>query len=308
MINQAPGFHAQTWQQACYQLQQHGTEYVLATIIGAAGSTPRAAGTKMVITAENIYDTLGGGHLEFVVMQKARELLANAERGEAQSQQLIEHFPLAASLGQCCGGSATVLFELQLEQGMALDVYGAGHVAHALMAIVKDLPLRIRWIDARQSLFPAETPANIQCCIDEDPTVWVASAAANSASLILTHNHQLDFALTEAILKRGDACWLGVIGSDTKAQRFRQRLLAKGFSQSEVASMQSPVGLEAVSGKLPMEVAVSIAGALIQVYQSQQAPAIDHKKRAGLQWKQMQTWLSNTAETESSGTEKYIAE
>ena len=291
-INQIQGFHAQTWQQACYQLQQQGQDYVMATMIGVAGSTPRAAGSKMVISAEDIFDTVGGCHLEFVIIQKARELLALAAQGQVPDQQLMEHFPLAASLGQCCGGSATVLFELQVEQAMPLDVYGAGHVAHALMQILQDLPLRIRWIDSRADLFPAQSMKNIRYCVDEEPCELVRSAAKQSAFLILTHNHQLDFALTEAILKRGDARWLGVIGSDTKAKRFRQRLAAKGFSAADMAFMQSPVGLEAVSGKLPMEVAVSMAGAIINEYQRSATHAPGTKKRQGLQWKDMKCLLS----------------
>ncbi|MFP5304158.1 XdhC family protein, partial [Cobetia sp. SIMBA_158] len=68
--------------------------------------------------------------------------------------------------------------------------------------------------------------------------------------LILTHNHQLDFALTQAIIKRADANWLGVIGSDTKAKRFKQRLAHRNFTTEQINQMTCPVGLENVTGKL----------------------------------------------------------
>ena len=94
------GFHTQNWAQAINEHEQSGTNYVIATVLGTNGSTPRGTGSKMVISGEHIYDTLGGGHLEYVVIEKARELLA---KGEAA--QVIEQFNLGANLGQCCGGS-----------------------------------------------------------------------------------------------------------------------------------------------------------------------------------------------------------
>lgn len=278
------GFHSQTWSQAIVEHEQQGVDYVIATVLGTTGSTPRATGTKMIISAEHIYDTLGGGHLEYVVIEKSRQLLK-----EGQRTQTIENFQLAANLGQCCGGSAVVMFEAMVCQKMKLDIYGAGHVGQALVSILAQLPIAIRWIDERADVFPEHTPANVVKVIDEDPTAIAKSASPNSAFLILTHSHQLDFDLTEAILKRNDALWLGVIGSVTKAKRFKHRLNHRGYHSSQVEKMTSPVGLDAVSGKLPMEVAVSIAGQLINLYQSQ---TNESQKNQGAQWKTIKNVLT----------------
>ncbi|MBQ4832924.1 xanthine dehydrogenase accessory protein XdhC [Pseudoalteromonas sp. MMG010] len=286
-LNQSfQGFHTQNWAQAIYDHEQSGTHYVIATVLGTNGSTPRASGTKMVISAEHIYDTLGGGHLEYKVIEKARELLA----GE-QATQVIEQFNLSASLGQCCGGVATVMLECMQCQRFSLDIYGAGHVAHALITILAQLPIRIRWIDSRSDVFPESLPSNVTKIVDEEPTQQVALAPKNGHFLILTHNHQLDFALTQTILKQGDANWLGVIGSDAKAQRFKQRLAHRQFNEQQIATMHCPVGLENVTGKLPMEVAVSVSGQIISLYQAQQPPA---PKRQGLQWRTLKNALINT--------------
>lgn len=281
-LNRSQGFHAHNWSDACAELDKSSTAYVLVTLLGSAGSTPRSAGTKMVVTAEDIYDTIGGGHLEFAVIQKARTLLA-----ENRSEQKIEHFPLGASLGQCCGGSTTVLMEAIVSDALALDVYGAGHVAHALMQILSALPVSVRWIDARAELFPETLPANVTKVVNEFPQDEVKKAKAGSASLVLTHNHQLDFDIVEAVLRRDAFGWLGLIGSDTKAKRFQTRLQSKGLDDALIARLQSPVGLAAVPGKKPMEVAVSIAGEIIALYHREKPQATGAHKREGLQWQQM---------------------
>ncbi|REL32326.1 xanthine dehydrogenase accessory protein XdhC [Thalassotalea euphylliae] len=323
-LNQSfQGFHHQSWSEAIAEQNRLGNDYVIATVLGTSGSTPRASGSKMVITGEQIYDTLGGGHLEFKVIEKARQLLAQGE-----AVQVAEQFHLGANLGQCCGGATVIMFEVMMSQHMNLDIYGAGHVAQALVNVLAHLPIRIRWIDSRAEVFPQQLPANVTKIVDEEPVEQAKRARANTAYLILTHNHQLDFALTEAILKRDDVRWLGVIGSDTKAKRFQYRLGHRGFSEQQIASMQCPVGIDNVSGKLPMEVAVSIAGQLIGLYQQksqeqsqqkgqqqdqqkseskdQQTPINNKsKKRNGLQWQELTaSFATSQSSAKKSNAEK----
>lgn len=339
-LNQSfQGFHQQTWSEAIAEQNRLGNDYVIATVLGTSGSTPRASGSKMVITGEQIYDTLGGGHLEFKVIEKARQLLLQGE-----SMQVAEQFHLGANLGQCCGGATVIMFEVMLSQHMSLDIYGAGHVAQALVNVLAHLPIRIRWIDSRAEVFPQQLPANVIKVVDEEPVEQAKRARANTAYLILTHNHQLDFALTEAILKRDDVRWLGVIGSNTKAKRFQYRLGHRGFNEQQIANMHCPVGINNVSGKLPMEVAVSIAGQLIGLYQQkkqqksqqenqqesqqqslaqsvqqheskeQQTPIKKKtKKRNGLQWQELTASLANSPSNskkssayKNSATEKQV--
>lgn len=278
-----------SWTKACEQLAERGEAYVLVTVIADSGSTPRAAGTKMVIGGDQCYDTIGGGHLEFKVIERARSLLL-----QPQPQQLIEHFPLAASLGQCCGGSATVLLESFTETGLKLLLFGAGHVSRALVDILAGLPIRVSWIDNREELTPALLSDNTSYCYNDDPVHVVQTMTAGSTVLIMTHNHHLDYQLVEAALQHDHCRWLGVIGSNTKAQRFRQRLQNRGFSNSDIARMHCPVGVPQVSGKRPMEVAVSIAAQLIALYQTapssgSQSSNSDNKRQ--LSWRQIKQLL-----------------
>jgi len=268
---------SQHWYEAVTKCEQQGKAYVLATVMGAAGSVPRDQGSKMVITDDSQYDTLGGGHLEYKVVQHARELLAGQTTGN-----YVEHFPLGASLGQCCGGSVSVLFESFAVKGLNLTVFGAGHVAKALMTILSQLPGKIRWVDSRQDMFTGSEYSNIESICIDNPVDMIADLPENSQVLILTHNHQLDFELVERALKRHDFSYVGCIGSQTKAQRFQMRLQHRGFSDVDIANMICPVGDMSISGKLPMEVAVSISSQLIKHLEQFK---VQHTKKQGVSWK-----------------------
>jgi xanthine dehydrogenase accessory factor len=276
----------QRWYDALHQCQNQGQSYVLVTLLAAAGSTPRDAGTKMIVCSDDSYDTIGGGHLEYQVIAQARALLAKAKQ-----TQHIEHYPLASKLGQCCGGATNVLFEVMIEHSQHLAIYGAGHVAMALVPILSQLPLQISWVDERSELFEQDGQGalranNVHPLVIDSPADTISNLPANSWVLIMTHNHQLDFDLVCAALKREDIDYVGMIGSDTKARRFQTRLSHRGFSVEQIARLISPVGLTEIGGKKPIEVAVSIAGQLITRLQvedhstkQQQKAAWQHSKQ-----------------------------
>lgn len=282
-----------TWFDALHLCQQQGRQYVLVTLLASAGSTPRNEGTKMLVCEDCTYDTIGGGNLEYVVIQRARELLIQARQDKLQQNgrnlQKIEHFTLSSKLAQCCGGATNVLFEVFVSHTQHLAIYGAGHVAQALIPIVAQLPLQIQWIDQRQAIFDqamahmAELPANVKCMVSDQEADTVADLPANSWILIMTHNHQLDFDLVSAALKRPDCAYVGMIGSATKARRFCTRLAHRGVDQANIARLISPVGLLSVPGKEPINVAVSIVAQLMQKLSPVPEP----------QAKQKQKWQTN---------------
>ncbi|MCY1328463.1 xanthine dehydrogenase accessory protein XdhC [compost metagenome] len=265
-----------TWMDAIARLRDSAEPYVLVTVIGVQGSTPRESGSKMLVTAERSYDSIGGGHLEFAAIEHARRLLLDGR--DAQS---LEHFPLGPRLGQCCGGRASLLFECFAMRGPEVLLFGAGHVGRALAPLLAGLPLRLRWIDSRADEFPAQIPEGVQVQVLDEPVEAVEDAAPGSYFLVMTHNHPLDYALAEAVLKRGDAGYLGMIGSQTKARRFRMRLEQRGYPAEAIASLHCPIGLAEVPGKRPLEVAISIAGQVIAHYHAAVPQA---ETRAGVQW------------------------
>src|SRR6266567_304726 len=94
------------WVEELQRLHREGTTAVLVTVASIKGSAPREPGAKMIVTAGEMYGTIGGGHLEHKAIAIARDqLAAGAAGGE------LQRFPLGASLGQCCGGLVNLLFE-----------------------------------------------------------------------------------------------------------------------------------------------------------------------------------------------------
>ena len=250
-----------SWISALADLQDKGEACVLVTIIEERGSTPRNAGSKMVVTAERIFETIGGGHLEYKAMQMAREML------ESRSQDTrLERFSLGASLGQCCGGATVLLFEPMGQPQAQIAVFGAGHVGRALVPLLASLPCKVRWIDSRENEFPEQIPANVQKIVNDEVVDEVENMPPGSYYIVMTHNHQLDLELTAAILQRGDFAYYGLIGSRTKRVKFEHRLRERGFEEPLMARMRCPMGLPEVKGKLPVEIAVSIAGEVIATY------------------------------------------
>ncbi|WP_263262983.1 xanthine dehydrogenase accessory protein XdhC [Pseudomonas sp. RIT-PI-S] len=249
------------WIGALARLHAAGEACVLVTLIEERGSTPRNAGAKMVVTANAAFDTIGGGNLEFKALGIARELLADGSR-----QSRLERFSLGASLGQCCGGAAVVLFEPLGQPQAHITVFGAGHVGRALVPLLASLPCRVRWVDARAEEFPTALPPGVEAIVNDDPVEEVERLRPGSYCLVMTHDHQLDLLLSEAILRRDDVHWFGLIGSRTKRARFEHRLRDRGVPPEALLRMRCPVGLAPVKGKLPIEIAVSIAAEIISIY------------------------------------------
>jgi xanthine dehydrogenase accessory factor len=95
------------WQDELRAALARGERAVLVAVAGVAGSTPRESGATMVVLRERSAGTIGGGHLEYEAMRLAREALAG---GAPVPAHWLVRFPLAARLGQCCGGVATLAF------------------------------------------------------------------------------------------------------------------------------------------------------------------------------------------------------
>ncbi|WP_236207928.1 xanthine dehydrogenase accessory protein XdhC [Pseudomonas tohonis] len=266
-----------SWISALAELQQRGDACVLVTIIEERGSTPRNSGSKMVVSDDRIYETIGGGHLEFKAMEIAREML----RSRSQDTRL-ERFSLGASLGQCCGGATVLLFEPMGQPQAHIALFGAGHVGRALAPLLASLPCKVRWIDSRENEFPASIPTGVEKVVNDEVVDEVERMPAGSYFIVMTHNHQLDLELTAAILKRNDFAYYGLIGSKTKRVKFEHRLRDRGFAPETVQRMRCPMGIAEVKGKLPAEIAISIAGEIIATYNAtfgQKEEGQDVKKR-----------------------------
>ncbi len=255
------------WREALLVWERAGIPHVLVTVIEALGSTPREAGTKMVVRADAQSGSIGGGNLEFQAAVIARRLL-----DEGQREPVTEKVLLGPDLGQCCGGGATLFFEPLGQPSLTVALFGAGHVGQALVRVLEGTGVRVLWIDPRPEVFPAALPQSVSAITAADPAAEVAFLPRGCHALIMTHSHDLDFAILEAILRRGGFASVGLIGSDTKWARFRRRLVDAGIPKETVASVICPIGIPGVGGKRPAEIAIATAARLLQ----QQPAVADH--------------------------------
>lgn len=246
----------------------------------AQGSTPREAGARMLVTADAIHGTIGGGRLEWAAIERARRLLAD---GESEASLAM---PLGPESGQCCGGrvrlairradgatlAALEAAERREAQGRpAVLLFGAGHVGREIARALAPLPLRIRWIDPRPGSFPEPLPAGIDALATERLVEQVREAPAAAAYLVLTHSHALDFEICAAALAREDAGYVGLIGSATKRARFERAFSALGLPRERVARLVCPIGGDAVRDKRPAVIAALVAAELLTVYARREA-------------------------------------
>ncbi|MEM6439991.1 MAG: xanthine dehydrogenase accessory protein XdhC [Pseudomonadota bacterium] len=144
-----------------------------------------------------------------------------------------------------------------------LWLWGAGHVGRAVVKVFEDLPFAIAWIDDAPERFPDAVPPHAERVITKTPARLAAHAPGDAAHLVMTYSHALDLEICHAVLRQGAFSRLGLIGSATKAARFRARLDALGHSDPAVSRLECPIGLrrdgEILGGKSPAEIAVSIA-------------------------------------------------
>jgi len=244
-----------------------GRPAMVVEVASAHGSVPRDPGTRMLVAHDDVQGTIGGGHLELNAITDAR-----AKFGQTFEQRIA----LGPSLGQCCGGALTLLYSPLDAAALArwpeepplftLQLYGAGHVGRAIVRLLDTLDCRVTWIDEREAQFPAEANApHIERLCTEPVDAEVAAAPPGCHYLVLTHSHDLDFALSLAILKRADFAWFGLIGSKTKRARFEHRLAERGISPALLARMTCPIGLPGIDSKAPEVVAVAVVAQLLQV-------------------------------------------
>jgi xanthine dehydrogenase accessory factor len=186
--------------------------------------------------------------------------------GSNLQADLLLRAPRATALPRVSGSIETraTLLERLDESLPTLWLYGAGHVGQALARIVAELPLRLTWIDTRAELFPALIPDSVQIVHAPDPLPSVAAAPPGTRFLVLTHSHALDYALCRTILERGDFASLGLIGSKSKAARFRSRLARDGVPAATIARLQCPIGAGGVASKWPAAIAVGVAFELLR--------------------------------------------
>lgn len=229
-----------------------GVRCVLATVIERHGSAPGTPGQKLLLAEDGAcVGTVGGGAVEREVLEALVKMLAardgHAERG----------FKLGPELGMCCGGQMKVLFE-PLDALVPCVIVGGGHVATAVAPMLARVGFAVTVVDAREEWGSEGRIPGVRMALGDYDDLEVDP---RGALLVMTHDHALDQRAIEWALKKGFA-YVGGVGSRAKAERTRQRLEAKGFSDADRARVRMPIGMD-IGARLPEEIAIAIAAELV---------------------------------------------
>ena len=258
------------WLRAVQQLRHDGQPGVLVTVIEVRGHAPREAGTKMVVSREYSWGSVGGGNLEATAVARAREMIsAGAAEPEIHEMRLNPHARTEHGR-QCCGGVVKLLLE-PLAVRPVVALFGVGHVGYELARILSRLPIQLLLIDSR-----AEQLDRVRLADVIDGTAEVAifhtllgeqvleQLPRGAHVLIMTHDHAEDYALCDAALRLNQPLGgIGLIGSAAKWTRFQAQLAAAGHSPEIIARITCPIGQPGITGKDPAVIAVAVASALL---------------------------------------------
>ncbi len=242
-------------------LERDGRAFVLVTLVEAIGSVPQDTGAKMLVSPAGLHSgTIGGGRVEAKALALAQELLAKNE-----AAPLFVAWTLKGDVGMTCGGNVKLYFEPHPAGGAAwtIAIFGAGHVAQALVPVLAPLPCRLVLFDSRPDWL-ARLPrfANFSVTQLADLAPAVDSLPADAFVICMTQGHATDRPILHRALTTRQFPFLGVIGSAAKAAVLRRELLAEGLAPALAEKFHCPIGLDFGTNH-PHEIALSIAAQLL---------------------------------------------
>ena len=191
------------------EAENQALDIALCIITKVDGSTPRKAGSKMLVYSNgNIFGSVGGGSLENKVITDALEIIT---RGDSSyfKYDLLKDF----SMG--CGGFVEIYIE-PLVKAKKLYIFGAGHIGKELALQANKIGFNVTLVDERDSIFENFDHKGVNKINKKhaiafkelvfDENVFIAS---------ITHKHAYDYEVVGFCAKQ-EFAYLGMIGSKRK--------------------------------------------------------------------------------------------
>jgi xanthine dehydrogenase accessory factor len=234
--------------------------FVMVTLVEVIGSSPQNAGSRMLVTQEGLYEgTIGGGKVEFKAINEAKALLEN----KSLTTSFVE-WNLKKDVGMSCGGIVKIYFEAFHSKTWKIAVFGAGHVANALIPLLLSLDCQIQCIDPRQ-VWLNKLPRSHKLSLihTEEMASQVKHLHPQTFVLLMTMGHGTDLPILLEILRTKQFPYLGVIGSRAKAARIKKEIEEANLPPSCKEAFYCPIGLD-LGNNHPQEIAISVTAQLIQ--------------------------------------------
>ena len=243
------------------QIKTSGKRAAICIIVATKGSSPRKAGSKMIVFEDRSIDgTIGGGSLEMKVMEDVPDVIKSGIPKKI-------NYDLEDDLGMHCGGYAEVYIEPILPDEQ-LYIFGAGHVGKALAELASQFAFDIILIDPREEIIKGFGGKSYK--IIQQDFVNAAndlSFGGNAYIVITTPKHKYDEDVL-AVCAKKPAAYVGMIGSKNKVALAKKRFLDENIlTQDEIDRVDMPIGIK-FNAQTPEEIAVSILAKLIDVKNS----------------------------------------
>ena len=255
---------------------------IKAKIINVKGSSPNKINDFMLVAPKDIFGTIGGGNLEYLVIEESKLMLKN------KSKRKKLNIPLGPGIGQCCGGYVEIILTLHKNTDAAMKdekvndsfkedlyIFGAGHIGQALIETIGNLNFTTYLIDSREEYLKLSVKKDVNYLLSKEPWKVVNKLKDNAYYVVLTHSHEYDLKILNEILTK-KFTFVGLIGSTTKKKRFFKRLTENGHDKNIIKKIECPIGVDIGNSKDPNEIAFSIITRLI--YLKNQNKKYDLKK------------------------------
>ena len=249
-----------TFFDALNELMAAEVPLVTVTVVDTMGSAPQDRGAKMIVTAEGLHSgTVGGGKVETKAIGEAQAML----RGETRSPHFVQ-WQLNKDVGMTCGGVVKLYFEAHNAGRWQIVVFGAGHVANALVTLLVHFDCAVTCIDPRPEWLARlpESPKLTKVRTDDMPSL-VRTLPDDAFVVLMTMGHTTDKPILIEILRSRTFPYVGVIGSDAKANILHGDLDDAGLPPEAHAAFVCPIGLD-LGTSHPYEIAVSTIAQLIK--------------------------------------------
>lgn len=236
------------------QLSELRDDGVAVAMITARQS--RTSNAKFLVTADDCFSSGDCFDPDPDVIEMARRTLRSGTDVCRTAAKLASNVELP------------VLIEAVRRQAIRIVIFGAGHVGSACAAVLSTLEVTIDLVDSRETFLTACFPDNVFARHLDAPASFVATAMPNSYFLIMTHDHSIDLEICAQVLRRRDIGFCGLIGSRSKRRRFEKRLRSLGLTQTEIARLTCPIGVDEIGSKKPAAIAISVAAQLQSLLES----------------------------------------
>ncbi len=240
------------WVDEVHSLVKRGDPFFVATVVECRGSSPRDAGARMIVYHDGTATgSVGGGFVEAAVLREAAEMMGSAKKALKEYR-----YPEGG-----CGGEVRIFLEA-FAPSRKVVIFGGGHIGHALASILAPTSLHVSVVEERrETLERFEWPGSIEL-VCTDSLLAARELSGEHYCVVAGFSAHHDERIVTAL---SDVPWryLGVVGSVSKGERLREHLRGLGTDEKRLERFRCPAGMDGIGGKLPGEIAISIAAEIL---------------------------------------------